>query len=93
MAGGGASVRLEDPLTVAHLRAMLWIHRNHEALAAKRRTVQAGRRRPDAEIFEKFPLRLVPTYPGDERFDSAFFREFLAGAPPLARATLAEIFS
>jgi GT2 family glycosyltransferase len=87
-----ARVRLDDPLTLAHLRALLWIHRSQESLAAKRRSVQANRRRPDSEIFAKFPLRLVPTYPGDERFDSEFFREFLASAPRLVRTTLEEIF-
>jgi GT2 family glycosyltransferase len=91
-AAASPRVTLEDPLTIAHLRALLWIHRNRERLAEKRRAVQAARRRTDAEIFAKFPLRLVPTYPGDDAFDGAFFREFLAGAPPLVRATLAEIF-
>lgn len=86
------SVRLEDPLTIAHLRALLWIHRSQESLAAKRRAVQSRRERPDSEIFAKFPLRLVPTYPGDERFDSEFFREFLVCAPRLVRTTLEEIF-
>ena len=86
-------VTVADPLTIAHMRALLWIHRNHETLAAKRRAVQAARKRPDAEIFERFPLALVPTYPGDERFDSDFFREFLPGTPALVRATLSEIFS
>jgi hypothetical protein len=84
-------VSIEDPLTVAHLRALLWIHGHHEALAARRRAVQARRRRSDREIFAKFPLRLVATYPGDERFESPFFQEFLAGAPSLVRATLSEI--
>jgi GT2 family glycosyltransferase len=88
----GRRAAVDDPLTVAHLRALLWVHRHHAALAAKRRDVQAGRRRSDAEIFAKFPLRLVPTYPGDERFDSDFFRELLAGAPPLVRSSLDEIF-
>ena len=87
-----SSVRLDDPLTLAHLRALLWIHRNQESLAAKRQAVQSKRRRPDSEIFSKFPLRLVPTYPGDERFDSEFFRVFLASAPRLLRTTLEEIF-
>jgi len=87
-----ARVRLDDPLTLAHLRALLWIHRSQESLAAKRRSVQSNRRRPDSEIFAKFPLRIVPTYPGDERFDSDFFREFLASAPRLVRTTLEEIF-
>jgi GT2 family glycosyltransferase len=89
---GQDRVSIEDPLTVAHLKALLWIHRNHEALARKRREVQSGRRRSDAEIFALFPLRLVPTYPGDERFDSDFFREFLSGAPELVRTSLSEIF-
>jgi len=88
----GVPVRVEDPLTCAHLRALLWIHRSQESLAAKRRVVQSGRRRPDAEIFARFPLRMVPTYPGDERFDSDFFREFLAQAPRLVSTTLDQIF-
>jgi len=88
----GVSVRIDDPLTAAHLRALLWIHRNHESLVAKRRAVQSARRRPDSEIFARFPLRFVPTYPGDERFDSDFFREFLERAPGLVKTTLGEIF-
>jgi GT2 family glycosyltransferase len=88
----GVPVRIEDPLTTAHLRALLWIHRSQESLAAKRRAVQSNRRRSDSEIFARFPLRIVPTYPGDDRFDSDFFREFLAQAPPLVRTTLDEIF-
>lgn len=91
-AAPGTPVRIEDPLTAAHLRALLWIHRSQESLATKRRAVQSGRRRMDAEIFARFPLRLVPTYPGDERFEWDFFREFLAGAPRLVRTTLDEIF-
>jgi GT2 family glycosyltransferase len=87
-----SSVRLDDPLTLAHLRALLWIHRSQESLARKRQAVQSQRRRPDSEIFAKFPLRLVPTYPGDERLDSEFFREFLESAPRLLRTTLEEIF-
>jgi len=88
----GRAATLRDPLTLAQARALLWIHRHRGALAEKRRAVQAARRRSDAEIFRKFPLRLVPTYPGDEGFDADFFREFLAVAPPLTRSSLAEIF-
>ena len=84
---------VDDPLTIAHLRALLWIHRNHASLSAKRRRVQEGRQRPDAEIFARFPLRIVPTSPGDERFDSDFFREFLSRSPALVRTTLSEIFA
>ena len=86
-------IAVDDPLTVAQLKALLWIHRNQQVLADKRRKVQQARRRTDAEIFGKFPLRIVATYPGDERFDSDYFREFLQRAPHLARTTLQEIFS
>ena len=89
-AAGGVVV--DDPLTIAHLRALLWIHGHQEALAEKRRAVQARRRRPDAEIFARFPLRIVPTYPGDERFDGAWFQELLGRAPRLVRTSLREIF-
>ena len=88
----GARVAVDDPLTLAHLRALAWIHRHHAALAEKRRVVQGRRRRDDAEIFAKFPLRLVPTYPGDDRLASAFFAPFFESAPPLVRTTLTEIF-
>ncbi len=87
-----AAAVLDDPLTIAHVRALLWIRRHQTELAEKRARIQAARRRPDREIFSRFPLRLVPTYPGDERFDSDFFRAFLAGAPPLTKTTLSEIF-
>jgi GT2 family glycosyltransferase len=88
----GDALRVDDPLTVAHLRALVWIHKHQDSLAEKRRFVQSKRRRPDAEIFARFPLRLVPTYPGDERFDGPYFRELLASAPALVRTSLAEIF-
>jgi hypothetical protein len=88
----GAPLSIDDPLTVAHLRALAWIHRHHAALAEKRRAVQSARRRPDAEIFAKFPLRIVPTYPGDERLASDFFAPFLESAPGLVSTTLEEIF-
>jgi GT2 family glycosyltransferase len=86
-------VRVDDPLTIAHLKALLWLDRHQETLAAKRRLIQSARKRPDSEIFARFPLRLVPTYPGDERFDSDYFREFLRRAPALTRTTLEEIFA
>jgi GT2 family glycosyltransferase len=84
--------RIDDPLTAAHLQALLWIHAHRDALAAKRRAVQQRRRRPDAEIFAKFPLRIVPTYPGDAQFDSEFFGQWLTRAPHLVRTSLSEIF-
>ena len=49
-----------------------------DAILAKRKDVQARRKRPDSDIFQRFSFHLVPTYPGDETlFRSAFFQELL----------------
>ena len=64
-----------DDQTVAQVRALSAIVRGLDAAAERRRLVQARRRRPDREILERFPLYLVPTYPGDEDlFASEGFR-------------------
>ena len=56
-------------------RALDWIFRNDARLAKKRHEVQRRRRRPDREIFERFPLHFIPTYPGDDAMmQSALFR-------------------
>ena len=48
---------------------------NADKIAQKRNLVQRLRRRADREIFARFPLHLVPTYPGDESLmSSALFR-------------------
>jgi GT2 family glycosyltransferase len=66
---------IDDPLTIMQLRALTWIFRNGERIAARRREVQSRRVRSDAEIFSRFPLYYVPTYPGDEELmRSALFR-------------------
>jgi GT2 family glycosyltransferase len=83
---------VDDPLAIAHLRAMLWIFEHADRLAAKRRAVQSRRKRSDSEIFERFPLWRVPTYVGDDRFDGDFFATLWPQFPPLRRTTLAEIF-
>ena len=57
---------LDDPLTAMQFRALQWIVSNEAKIAAKRRTVQSLRKRSDLEIFDRFPLHFVPTYPGDE---------------------------
>lgn len=72
--------RLTDPRTYAHLRAVTWILGHMDLHAARRRKTQARRLRSDREIFERFPLHVIPTYPGDERlFQSAAFRDELPG--------------
>jgi GT2 family glycosyltransferase len=69
---------LDDPLTSMQFRALEWIFANEARIAAKRAAVQQSRARTDAEIFARFPLHAVPTYPGDEALmASPLFRELL----------------
>jgi len=83
---------LLDRGSTAQLRTLDWLGRNMDALAHRRRAVQSRRQRPDAEIFEKFPLHLVPIYPGDsELFQSAGFQALLPQTPRLRYRTLADL--
>jgi hypothetical protein len=72
-------------------RAFDWIVKHESRLAAKRADVQKRRKRSDREIFERFPLHFVPTYPGDESLmQSALFR-LLRPALPSVDKELGEI--
>ena len=72
-------------------RALEWFFRNEPKVMAKRTAVQAMRRRGDEEILEKFPLLVVPTYPGDEELmSSALFTELMRGMP-VVRSSMDEI--
>jgi GT2 family glycosyltransferase len=83
---------LTDERTVAQLRALSYLLAHLEAGAAARAGVQRRRRRSDREIFARFPLFLVPTYPGDEAlFASRGFAAWLPEDLPLARHTLDEV--
>jgi GT2 family glycosyltransferase len=84
--------RLTDERTVAQLRATHWLLGHLDGAAIRRAEVQKRRRRPDREIFERFPVYLVPTYPGDHAlFASAGFRDWLPKDLPLVEARLEEI--
>ncbi|MFY9823495.1 MAG: glycosyltransferase family 2 protein [Thermoanaerobaculia bacterium] len=84
--------RLTDERTVAQLRATHWLLGHLDAAAARRAEIQKRRRRPDREIFERFPVYLVPTYPGDHAlFASPGFRDWLPKELPLVEARLEEI--
>ena len=66
---------IDDPLTTMQFRALDWILKHEARIAKKRHDVQRRRKRSDREIFERFPLHFVPTYPGDESLmQSALFR-------------------
>jgi len=83
---------LTDERTVAQFRAWTWILGHLDRSAEKRREVQARRRRPDGEYFERFPALIVPTYPGDERlFASDAFRDWLPADLPVERKSLGEV--
>ena len=73
---------LDDDLTVMQFRAIDWFFRHSEAIMAKRALVQSRRRRTDLEIFERFPIHFVPTYPGDfDLIGSQLFSALRAGVP------------
>jgi GT2 family glycosyltransferase len=75
-------VSIDDPLTTMQFRAFDWIVKNESRLAQKRHAVQSRRKRSDREIFERFPLHYVPTYPGDDALmQSALFRLLRAPLP------------
>lgn len=87
-----AAPLLTDERTVAQLRALNYLLRHLDEAAAKREAVQRRRKRPDREILARFPLYLVPTYPGDaELFASPGFASWFPADLPIVRATLDEI--
>ena len=84
--------RLSDPRTLAQLRAVHHLLGHLDDAAECRCRAQARRRRPDREIFERFPLHVVPTYPGDEElFSSPAFDAWLPEDLTLVRAQLEDI--
>jgi GT2 family glycosyltransferase len=77
---------IDDPLTAMQFRALEWIVAHEARIAEKRAAVQRTRTRPDAEIFARFPLHVVPTYPGDETLmASALFQELLPELPSVRK--------
>ncbi len=84
--------RLTDERTIAQFRALHWLTGHLDGAAITRASIQRRRKRPDREIFERFPAYLVPTYPGDrELFASPGFQAWLPEDLPLRRAELGEI--
>lgn len=87
-----AGVFLDDPRTLAQLQAIHHLLENLDTATLQRQRVQERRKRSDREIFEKFPLALVPTYPGDEKlFADSGFRTLLPESVPLVEWTLADL--
>ena len=79
-------VAIDDPLTAMQFRAFDWIVKNESRLAQKRYDVQHRRKRSDREIFERFPLHFVPTYPGDHALmRGALFRLLRPNLPSVEK--------
>lgn len=77
---------------MAQFRALDFLLGHLDGAAEKRAAAQARRRRGDREIFERFPLYLVPTYPGDEAlFASPGFRSWLPRDPRLVECALGDV--
>ena len=89
--GARALARIDDPLTAMQFRAFEWVLQNQERIVTKREAVQARRKRSDAEIFNRFPLHIVPTYPGDESLMNGPLFKLLAPALPSVRRKLGDI--
>lgn len=91
VAGPKPLAAFDDPLTTMQFRALDWIVTNEARLAEKRHRVQSLRKRPDREIFERFPLHIVPTYPGDEALMGGALFRLLRPALPSVERTLSDI--
>lgn len=84
--------RVTDERTIAQFRTVAYLLGHLDDAAAKRNAIQARRKRSDREIFARFPLYLVPTYPGDaDLFASEGFRSWLPEDLPIVRARLADV--
>jgi GT2 family glycosyltransferase len=87
-----AAPALVDERTVAQFRALTWLLAHLDGAAERRAAAQRRRRRSDREIFERFPLYVVPTYPGDEAlFAGDGFRGWLPSDLPLVHQGLADV--
>jgi hypothetical protein len=94
VAAASTSPRLADERTVAQLRAVSFLLEHLDQAARKRSATQARRRRGDGEIFARFPVYLVPTYPGDAQlFAGPGFRSWLPPDLPLIEMRLDEVIA
>jgi len=62
---------LDDPLTAMQFRALHWFFENQDVIMEKRKAVQGRRSVSDKHIFQKFPIRYVATYEGDQNLMSS----------------------
>ncbi|MGZ5476544.1 MAG: glycosyltransferase family 2 protein [Thermoanaerobaculia bacterium] len=89
--GPPALAKIDDPLTAMQFRAFEWILQRQERIVIKRNAVQSRRRRSDQDIFARFPLHIVPTYPGDEALMSGPLFRLLRPHLPAVDSKLSDI--
>ena len=81
-----------DPHTLSQLRALHRIAVDLPVLDQKRKAGERLRKVTSREIFSRWPLAIVPTYPGDEDlFESVPFGELVPGDFPHLKARLGDI--
>lgn len=86
-----SGARVHDPLAVMQIRATEWLLQNMDRIMTKREEVQKRRKVSDREIFERFPMAVVPTYPGDETLFATALFEMLWPPLPTQRRSLDEM--
>jgi len=92
--GTDPGLRLEDDQLLAQLGALGGLRAGLDEIEAERAALARRRRRSDVEIFDRFPLWIVPTYPGDESWlASPTFESWLPRGLRFARARLAEVIA
>ena len=89
--GPPALATIDDPLTAMQFRALEWVLQHQDSIVRKRHVVQARRKRTDEEIFRRFPLHIVPTYPGDEMLLGGPLFGLVGPALPAVKRKLGDI--
>jgi len=88
----GERLEIVGDRPLAQLAALGGFLAELDGVEAERERLGSRRRRRDRELFERFPLWIVPTYPGDQRlFASRGFAAWLPADLRFERARLEEV--
>ncbi|MBZ0101587.1 MAG: glycosyltransferase family 2 protein [Thermoanaerobaculia bacterium] len=92
--GAEGAVEWTHPQALAQLAGLGAFLGDVDAIAGERLRLAARRQRSDREIFRRFPLWIVPTYPGDEvLFGGEAFTTWLPEELEFRRASLSELLA
>jgi GT2 family glycosyltransferase len=92
--GAEGAVEWTHPQALAQLAGLGAFLGDVDAIAGERLRLAARRQRSDREIFRRFPLWIVPTYPGDEAlFGGEAFTTWLPEELEFRRASLSELLA